>query len=425
MNILVPSGIQTDKGCASLRKLLLFKNDLIELFSFENRGFFEKEGDNTKVKIFPDVDNRFKFTIVLVQKKLPEDNYVFNARFYMHDPKELYNLEPLVLDKEIIEKFSPYNLSIMEFRLADDYELCKKIRGDNKLFGDSGNSLRAEFHMTNDSRLLHLEKDKPGDGLPLYEGKMIHQYNSGFDAARYFISEQEARNELLPKEFYRIRQDTGLDTGSIEEKFLSQGYILDYRSYRLAYRAIASSTNERTLICTILPKNVYIGHSMNYLVNPGYKREEKDSFVQLIFPPENRVYLMTLLNSLTLNYYIRNKISANLTMNFINELPVPEEKKGVTGELVEKGFLLLVAKSGLDLFDDLGDELGITPDPGIDEIQTRAEIEVLIARDLYGLSKPEWEYLVSTFTYGDQSESKKELDAIITRSMEIYDSPGF
>ena len=38
INILIPSGFQTDKGCSELRDLLINKNQLHELVSFENRA---------------------------------------------------------------------------------------------------------------------------------------------------------------------------------------------------------------------------------------------------------------------------------------------------------------------------------------------------------------------------------------------------
>jgi len=420
LDILIPSGIQTDKGCSELRKLLLLENDLIELFSFENRGFFDKEGDRAKVKIFSDVDNRFKFSILLAQKVKPEDNYQFNARFYLHDPKELYNDKFLSLDKEMIEKFSPENLSIMEFRNQDDYKLCQKIRNGKTLFGDSGYSLRREFDMTNDSHLFHLPENKPADSLPLYEGKMIHQYNASFDDARYSLSEMKARKELLSKEFYRIKKEISLDAEKIEAIFDQKSCILDYQSYRLAYRAIGRSTDERTMICSILPKNVFAGNSLHNLVIASYVPETAVSFSQQTLDLSDSIYLMCLFNSLTLNFYLRNKISANLSMSFIYELPLPEEKENVIRELIQKGYDLLCVKSDNELFCDLAEELGIKPGQDIDQIQIRAEIEVLIARELYGLSIKEWEYLTTTFIFGDQSDSKQELDRIIARSKEIY-----
>ena len=159
---------------------------------------------------------------------------------------------------------------------------------------------------------------------------------------------------------------------------------------------------------------------MNYLVNYSYKKRGQDSFEQIQLDPGKLIFFMTLFNSLTLNYYIRNKISANLTMNFIYELPIPDETEQIMHELIHKGFQLLVAKSDQGLYIDLAEELGIISDPETDEIEIRAEIEVLIARDLYSLSKEEWEYLTSTFIFGDQSASKQELDRIITRSLELF-----
>jgi hypothetical protein len=197
--------------------------------------------------------------------------------------------------------------------------------------------------------------------------------------------------------------------------------MLDYEKYRFAYRSIGRSTDERTLICSIIPKKVFLGNSLNYLVNTGYKSEGNNSFIQTTVQPEDTLIILSLFNSLTMNYYIRNKISANLNMFYIYELPIPDVNDKQKKEIVYKSFQLLYHKSGKLLFDDLGKELGIKPEKKIDEIRVRAELEVLIARELYGLTKEEWSYITSTFIYGDESETKKELDEIIERSKEIFD----
>lgn len=420
LSVLVPSGIQTDKGCSELRKFLIEENTLEELYSFENRGFYEKPWDSTKVKIFPDVDNRYKFSVTFCRKMKQENNYSFKAKFYLHDPNDLYNGNTIEVDKEMIERFSRDNLSIMEFKSVKDYELCRKLRNNKKLFGESGYRLRSEFHMTNDSHLFHPEPKKPEDALKLFEGKMIHQYNSNYTTCQYWISEKEARVELFDTEIFRIRQETGLEKNRIEEIFENNNLLLDYENWRLAYRAVGSSTNERSLICSVLPKKVFIGHSMNFLVDVDYKLSGKDSYKQIIIQPAEAVVVMALFNSLTLNYYVRNKISANLTMNFIYELPWPQIDDHIKKDIVNNSFHLLYHKSGGKLFDELGQELGIKPEKKIDEIRLRAELEVLIARELYGLTKEEWHYLTSTFIYGDESDTKKELDEIIELSKEIF-----
>jgi len=47
-------------------------------------------------------------------------------------------------------------------------------------------------------------------------------------------------------------------------------------------------------------------------------------------------------------------------------------------------------------------------------------LEVFIARDLYGLSRPDWLHLTGSFTFGGASETKAELDEIIRRSLVLW-----
>ncbi len=91
--------------------------------------------------------------------------------------------------------------------------------------------------MTNDS---HLFKQQPAKGrLPLYEGKMIHQFTHLYAEPRYWVDEQEGRKALLG----RAESDTDQH--------------LDYQSYRLGFRAIARNTDARTLIIGAISKNIF------------------------------------------------------------------------------------------------------------------------------------------------------------------------
>ena len=56
------------------------------------------------------------------------------------------------------------------------------------------------------------------------------------------------------------------------------------------------------------------------------------------------------------------------------------------------------------------------------DLAERANLEVFIARGLYGLDAGDWEHLTGTFTFGGESESKQELDEIIRRSREGWAS---
>jgi hypothetical protein len=53
------------------------------------------------------------------------------------------------------------------------------------------------------------------------------------------------------------------------------------------------------------------------------------------------------------------------------------------------------------------------------ELKERAALETFIARELYGLSREDWQHLTSTFTFGS-GDSKAELDEIIRQSLVLW-----
>jgi hypothetical protein len=53
------------------------------------------------------------------------------------------------------------------------------------------------------------------------------------------------------------------------------------------------------------------------------------------------------------------------------------------------------------------------------DVKERAKLEVLVAKEVYGLDVDDWRHLTGTFTYGS-GDSKGELDEIIARSLELW-----
>ncbi|MBE2190041.1 MAG: hypothetical protein IAE98_11285, partial [Candidatus Kapabacteria bacterium] len=350
-------------------------------------------------------------------------DYKFKAKFYLHNPNDLYNDDFIYYDIEKIKQFSPTNISIMEFKSDKDYEICSKILSDHKKLSHFNIKLRREFDMTNDSNLFNsLDDLKIAKGrkfLRLYEGKMIHQYNANYSIPRYFIDEEAACDILLRKVLHRIKSENKLSAQEIDALDYGENFKLDYQTYRLAYRAIGRSTDERTLICSIIPKNVFIGNSLIHVININ-NEIDGNKIVTNQTNTNDIINIMALLNSLTLNYYVRNKISANLNMHFIYEMPIAEAGESVKKRLSDLAFKLLYLSSGRLEFEELREELGILIHESEDPTLLRAEIEVLIARDLYGLTKDEWKHITSTFTYGDGSETKAEMDDFIKASFDIW-----
>jgi hypothetical protein len=108
--------------------------------------------------------------------------------------------------------------------------------------------------------------------------------------------------------------------------------------------------------------------------------------------------LRSLFNALVLNYYIRNKISANVNLFYLYELPIPKLADKLRAKLAAAAEKLLASPH---------------------DTKERARLEVLVAREAYGLDAADWEHLTGTFTYGS-GDTKAELDEIITRSRELW-----
>ena len=420
MNILIPSSFQTDEGTFGLRKLTIEENNLIELFSFENRGYSKIiNGNESKIKLFPDVHPQFKFSIVFVEKNQKSITDAFKGLFYLLDPKELTEKKPLKYDLEMVKKFSPDNLSIMEFRSENDYCLAQKIIGDYKTIKLNGIVLRREFNMTDDNKYFSSGVSNEYN-KPIYEGKMVFQYNSNYEVPNYYINENTAFNLLVEKEAKRIRKELNLkiSLSEIIEKFKRGDLKLEKDSYRLSYRDVGGATNERTMIASIIPPDTYSVNTLIHFINSKYSIAN-DEIVQNFELQETLIYLCSILNSLIVNYFLRSKISSHSSMFKIYELPIPQVDKDLFKIICKKSFNLLYHFSEKKLYEDLRIELGFEVEE-IDPIKERAELEVLIAKELFKLNKEDWEYLCSTFIYGADSETKKELDEIIARSIEIF-----
>jgi hypothetical protein len=423
MTILIPSSFQTDEGGYGLRNLVIDQYRLLELYSFENRGYKEiVDEKEITVKPFPEVHPQFKFSIVTVQKSHHPDGQ-FNAKFYLLNPAELYT-PPIQYSAKMVKNFSPNNLSIMEFRTHEDYVLCSKIKSDHRVLKDLGWRFRREFNMTDDSEMF--QESKNDKTCIVYEGKMIHQYNPNFESARYYIDETEGKKQLFETLIKRLKRDLNVSQKTLDAFLRTESLTLDCEDYKLVYRDVGSSTNERTLIGTILPQQVFTVNTLTHLTNFYYELND-DKIVQKHIGYHDVVYLMALLNSLVLNYYIRNKISAHISMFYAYELPIPAATDAQKAAIIHHAFSLLARNDATGAFAELGQALQVTPDMSTDPIQLRAALEVLIAKDLYGLTAAEWQYMTSTFVYGSPtSATRQELDQIIQAANALFEdkAPG-
>ena len=368
--IIIPTGIYTDLGAKQLRKLLFENCKVQQLVSFANEKF-----------LFEAVDHRFKFCFLSFEKGEKTESFLATFRI---NPRECIAAEDLdnffhVSDNFIripisfIYRQSPDSLSVMEIRDPRDFVIADKMLAYPNLGEVSDKNwnlkLGREFDMTNDSALFHSSKGK--NYLPLYEGKMIHQYSHLWQATtpRYWIKEGEARLSLLGKD------------GDENQK-------LNYQFHRIGLRAIARSSDSRTIIATILPKNVFCGNSL--LVSDS-TMVSADLIIPLAF-----------LNSFVVDYYIRQIVSANLNMFYIYQLPIPRlsNKDKWYKPIVERAAkLICFSEEFAEFWEEVmkikwSEKVAVTRDDERDKL--KAELDGIIAH-LYGLNEDEFNHILGTF----------------------------
>ncbi|MCA2668656.1 MAG: ATP-binding protein [Microcystis sp. M114S2] len=387
--IIIPSGIYTDLGSKQLREMLFSHCQLGTLFGLSNERF-----------IFEGVDHRFKFCLFDFAKG--KNTEVFNAVFRIN-PREaiskdkleifLYNKDEQVqIYTNLIRKLSPDSLSVMEFKQDIDIHIAEKMSRFPLLgetLPDTWNlKLTSEFHMTNDS---HLFKTEPAQGrLPLYEGKMIHQFTHQYALPKYWLDEKEARQALLKR-------------GEVDK-----GQILDYQTYRLGFRSVSSSTNERSLISSLIPKSVFCGNSLSISEYEQNNFRENEAF---------KFFILTILNSFLIDWMLRQKVSQNLNFFYIYQLPIPRLKEGdkYFQEIVENAAKLICTT---EEFEQLAKEVGIgSHKNGVTEeaerMAIRAKLDAIVAH-LYELTLTEFQHILSTFPLVPESVKTATLKAYQT-----------
>lgn len=363
--IVIPSGIYTDLGAKGLRDLLFEHTHIEGLFCFENRK-----------EIFEGVHRSFKFVVLTFEKG--GNTQRFPAAFMRHDVAELDRFPDegaLELDVELIRRLSPDSHSVMEFKSELDIAIVEKMLTypllGEKREGEWQVGFTAEFHMTNDSKLF---KTARGEGrLPLYEGKMIWQFDAYYEKPRYWVDEQEGRAALLGR-----RED--------------YGQWMDYQAFRLGFRDIARNTDTRTLISALIPPTFH-GNKL-----PTVKVFDQEG--HRLLDNETQLFICAIWNSFVIDWVLRQKVTTTINFFYLYQLPIPRFTSDDTAfaPIVGRAARLICTTPE---FDELAKEAGIgshkngSTDPA-ERGRLRAELDGLVAH-LYGLTETEFAHILTSF----------------------------
>ncbi|MDA1275866.1 MAG: hypothetical protein O2960_17765 [Verrucomicrobia bacterium] len=404
LSMVVPSGIYTDKGCAPIRHLFFNSSSVRFLYCFENRW----------PTVFTAVDNRFKFVVLGLSKH--QTTLSFSAAFMQHDPVRLPIIEASAcqISLETVRKLSPTGLAVIEFESAKGAEILERIYDTfPMLASNSSTSWDAAFTIEYMSNTDGVKFTPITENLiPVIAGKNLWQFDHAFSSLERGVPEAT------------LKRDFKSNYGSLSQ-------------YRIAFRDIAASTNERTCIASM----VY-GPSV-CLETARVITCQQNKKVHWQF----NIFLLAALNSVVVDYIIRRMVTSHLSQHIMERLPIPRLGCGDAKDdsffwpIVAKVLRLIctteeyaalwskvfpqlptgvfncpaatygpaherelrerLAESATNLTATWSPACGLhdrTPerrDTG-DRAQTRAEIDALVAH-LYGLTKSEFAYILDTF----------------------------
>lgn len=272
--LVLPTGIAVNDSNKAFFSKLIDENRLVSLYDFENRE-----------KLF-DIDSTNHFCLLTIGKEQDTPRTVKGGFFltrldHLLDSRRIYTLQT-----SDFARLNPNTKTCPVFRTSRDAKLTAKIYRNstilyNEITGENPWNVKFSrmLDMSNDSYLFRTYAQLTAQGatlngntfttvdgetyVPLYEGKMIWHYNHHFGS---WPTEGERPNSInMPSEDELANPDSCIMPWYWVPLSVVNDRLVKYdrdgnvvwkwtHNWMLCFRDISKSTNERTLIATIVPK---------------------------------------------------------------------------------------------------------------------------------------------------------------------------
>ncbi|WP_030587532.1 Eco57I restriction-modification methylase domain-containing protein [Streptomyces anulatus] len=390
--VIVPTGIATDARTQYFSKDLVQSGSIAVLYDFENA-----------TPLFPGVHRSFKFSILsIVGRSLhePAARFAFFLRetTELDDPDKAFSLTP-----DEIRLLNPNTGTLPVFRSRRDAEITlgmyRRFPVMIKTEQPSGNPwgvsfMQGLFNLSHDSNLLHTRETLESEGwslegntfrkgedemLPLYEGRMGHQYSHRFGnstgSPESTVAQLDSAEYLVQPQYWTSFEDTR--ARHARRRF-------DCTTGMLGHRRVARSNDERTCIAAIIP---WGSASYGWILSAG--------------PSADHLALLeACFNSFPYDYALRNSLSQpSIPKGTSEQIPVPlpgiltRLQKFISPRVLELTF----TSHDLTAFaSDLGDTgAPFRWNEGRRQV-IRAELDALFFH-LYGVARDDVDYILDTF----------------------------
>ncbi|MWG35404.1 type II restriction endonuclease subunit M [Halomarina oriensis] len=352
VSLLLPGTIFGGVMGKDLRTHLLNHSNVENLIGFENKG------------IFAAIDDRYRFAILTFDYggRTSELRGIFNQR----DMNIVYRIEDeaVTIPRDILLRYSPEGRIFPSITSQTEVSVLEKVvncpsLGEKLAETWTVDMLTKEFvESTDKDRLQSSPRDSD---YPVLGGKNIHQFqfdNTHFgsldgpkywsrgmydppNSAQYRVREKKFNRGNLKRAIYDAFG--GVDTGQSQVRFVDEllenrrghgleeeDVLLDCTEYRIGIRDVSRSRDERTIIATVLPKDVICLHTINTF-KPFEIVPEEDHLSEspLRSPYERRftdreLFVATgLLNSIVFDFLMRTKVETHIVKRELLESQLP------------------------------------------------------------------------------------------------------
>ena len=380
---LAPAALYGGANASAIRKYLFDDSRLLLLLGCENanRSFF------------PDVHPQTWFALYVANAVGRTER--FKVAFGCDHPSKVKSSVDgaLDFDADVIRKSSPDTYAIPDTRNASDIAIAAKMEQRHPSFkvGWPLRHYQAELHMTNESDLFTTDRA----GIPVYEGRMVTHFDH---RAKTYVSGHGNSSVWRERSF-----------GDGEKAIVPQWRVLRESvptklgdrvdRYRIGFGDVANPRNERSFMAALIPPGAICGNTVP-TIDFGWGNEW--------------MYLpwLAVANSFVVDALARKKLSSpHLKPYILDTLPFPRPflEEPWAQRVCNLALKLTCTSPEMTAYWNAMAERGLceaAPEGTVprsallDEESrdiARAEIDAVIARDVYGLSREELSDVLETF----------------------------
>ena len=300
IGFIVPGSFLRSARAARLRNLYLTTGHLVRLDEFWNQA-----------RIFP-IHSMFRFVTGIFEKGAPSS--LIDARFRMGSVEDTRKQTPKRLSPSLfVDASDSAARPIPEVITCSGLALLHKISAGQSALGSSNNPwsslfrFKREFDMTGDKHLFIESGEVDSEEVihrslrPVYEGRMVHQFDSAAKTYRGGKGRSAEWAVWLPGREFRPQF-------YMDDSKIPSGLIGQVNNQRAGFCDITGHANERTILAAMIPAGVVCGNKVPTLQ---------------IDDPQLHLLWVAIANSFVVDWYLRRSVTTTINYHYLLGTPFP------------------------------------------------------------------------------------------------------